>query len=130
MEIKWSDKMHNRSRQPRLFAKLPGGDWQQFTGKSLPGIMTLVSSRYHKNGKWSGSDFVLSVKSAIVVEVVQPFNYFGATWHDHAQAIGVYAGEYDPEQAARELLPLVDNKTYRAAVERAEANENELTILE
>jgi hypothetical protein len=121
-EITWSDKMHNRIRTPHLFAKLPGQQWQEFSGQALPGVLAIKSSKYQKNGKWSGTDFVLLAKSAIVAEIITPFDGWGDSWADHARAISIKNGEYDGEQAAREIMPLVGKQSYQDAVNRANQN--------
>lgn len=121
-EIVWSDKMLSRSRTPRLFAKLPGKQWQEFTGQSIPDVLVIKSSRYDKAGKWSGTDFVLIAKSAVVVEIVAPFDGWGDGWADHARAIEIKSGHYDREQAAREIMPLVGKQSYQDAVNRANQN--------
>lgn len=126
-EFAWNNGMRNRSRTPRLFAKLPEGKWQQFFGQTIPGVLGVVSASHTKNGKWSNTDYVLKVKSAIVVQLLQPFEYFGNSWSDHASAVTVLAGEYEPERAARELMPVIESRSYREAVERA--NESERVLL-
>lgn len=115
--------MHNRERTPRLFAKLPGGEWARFSGESIPGVLAIVASQYQKSGKWSGTDYTLETNSAIVVQTLQPFDGFGSSWANLAAAITVLAGEYDSEKAAREVLPLVDSDKYRDAIASASASE-------
>jgi hypothetical protein len=123
--------MHNRGRTPRLFVKpAPNEPWVQFVGRSLPGALVIVSSRYKKDGKWSETKYDFAVASTtVVVEVLQPFDSFGNTWADHGSAITLLHGEYERECAAREILPLIDSPSYREAVARAEENEQMLATL-
>ena len=128
MEFTWSDQMETRGRHPHLFVKLPGQSWQEFVGKPIPGVLAVLSAQHVKCGKWSHTKFVLAVKSAIVVQLLTPFDGWGATWADHKAGITVLVGEYDRELAARELMPLVESQTYRDAVARAVAAEDNVLL--
>ena len=50
----------NRHRATLLFYR-PGDKPVKFTGQSIPGVCRVVRSEYHKNGKWSYTDYTVDV---------------------------------------------------------------------
>lgn len=58
-EMSYNDGMASRSRHPMLlFAK--ADHLVKFTGEDIPGVCTVLSSSYTKNGKWSNTTYQLS----------------------------------------------------------------------
>lgn len=91
--ISWDDRLQPRGRFPRLFLLPPDGEWLQFTGQPIPGLVSVASSDYTKNGKWSGTVWQLRVHpEAAVVSLMCPWGGWGQTWADIAQGVEYLAG--------------------------------------
>jgi len=124
-EIKWSNEMRNRSRSPALVI-VDGENVRVFEGKSVPGKVAVKSSRYHKNGKWSGTDYVLVAADRVaLVDFCTPFEGWGATWDDLEISLKPLCGEVDRAWLIRELAATKarPGSGFARAVESAEENE-------
>jgi len=85
MEIQWSDKMLARYRSPSLYL-VDGDTIQAFTGKPIAGVCAVLSAKYTKAGKWSGTDYVISVRDGVIpVQVCRGWEEWGRTWRDIAR---------------------------------------------
>ena len=69
MQISFNDRRGNRGRQHinLLAARLPDGRQVifEFTGKGIPGVVTLVKEDYEKNGKWSHSTWTVELADGV-----------------------------------------------------------------
>lgn len=61
---KWTDKMGHRSRNAWLLL-IHRDSIVVFRGKSIPGVVAVVDTRYEKNGKWSGSEYDLELAPGV-----------------------------------------------------------------
>ena len=120
-KLDWSDKLQNRSRQPRLYVQV-GETWTEFSGQPIPGKLAVVASRFEKNGKWSGTDWSLAVSDdAVVVGILCPFQGWGQTWTDLAQAVTFLSGDGDSVAVAQVLLrelPVLNGLGFQSEVAR------------
>jgi CRISPR-associated protein Csx16 len=124
MEVKWSDKMKNRSRVPFLIV-VDGGNAQFFEGQPISRRLAIAGSQYRKNGKWSGTDYVLvPAKNVALVEFCQPFEGWGKTWKDLSRSLSVLHGDIDKEWLLRKLGDgAKDGTLFGRAVQMAKENE-------
>ncbi|MCK9520157.1 MAG: CRISPR-associated protein Csx16 [Candidatus Omnitrophota bacterium] len=121
-EIEWSDKMRNRSRTPDLLV-VRGSEWKKFRGEPIPGMVAIKSSRYHKNGKWSGTDYVLVPAEGVsLVDFCTPFEGWGSTWEDLCIALKPLCGEIDRMVLVRKIGEKAGGR-FADAVARARENE-------
>jgi hypothetical protein len=66
--------MGSRSRHPRCFVVAPDGEVHWFNGSDIPGVVKVLGEDYHKNGKWSNSDYrCISPAGTIPVSWMQDF---------------------------------------------------------
>ncbi len=122
MEIEWSDKMRNRSRNPDLLV-VCGTEWQKFRGEPIPGKVAIKLGRYQKNGKWSGTDYVLVAADEVaLVDFCTPFEGWGNTWDDLTLALKPLCGEIDRIGLIRKLGEKAGGR-FADAVARAKENE-------
>jgi CRISPR-associated protein Csx16 len=121
-EIKWSDVMRNRSRAPDLLV-VRGVEWETFRGEPIPRMVAIKSSRYHKNGKWSGTDYVLvPAEGVALVDFCTPFEGWGNTWEDLAISLKPLCGEVDRMSLIRKIGEKAGGR-FADAVGRAKENE-------
>ena len=104
-EIKFSDKMRNRSRNPHLLLVKKDGELVKFIGKSIPGVCVITSESYEKNGKWSGSSYSISLADGVVpVEVLCPFEGWGQTFTDMKAGFSSLIYEDEDREKLKEML--------------------------
>lgn len=138
MEIFYSDKMQSRNRIPELYF-MTGAGVVKFEGKTIPGIVAVKASRFEKNGKWSGTDFTMEVVDTVMpVLFSQPFDGWGRSWVDHAEAVTV-KGEgrstRDVEPGlrigiARAIMRKHWSERIRVLAEEADYTEEELSAIQ
>lgn len=69
----YNDGISSRSRRPEILVFTPNQVWMGT--KSIPGVVTFVQKDYHKNGKWSSTDYeVLLAEGVQAVVIRQDFN--------------------------------------------------------
>jgi len=127
--------MRNRSRNPLLFF-IKEDDIVLFEGKSIERVCRVLSGRYTRNGKWSGTDFEIEVGSWIPVILCTPFEGWGESWSDIILQGFEIISESDHEIKSETLisrslvlkmLSLIDPESYkrlRDAVSKADYNES------
>lgn len=59
-QLTWNDGMGSRGRRRKLLVGL-GDAIHEFSGRSIHGIVAVVSDRYEKNGKWSNTTYSLAM---------------------------------------------------------------------
>jgi hypothetical protein len=71
-ENEWCDGRQNGGRRPRLLAISPSGEVVRFFGEHIPGVVAVVCSAYHRNGKWSETIYGLrTAPGAVIVETLE-----------------------------------------------------------
>lgn len=63
--ITYCDELLPRSRRPWLYFLRGGQLPVRFEGKSIPGVCAVISERFKKNGKWSGTTYSIRVADGV-----------------------------------------------------------------
>ena len=127
--ISHNDGLCSGGRRPRLFF-VRGGTIAKFAGVSIPGLCTVLSTKYEKNGKWSNSAFQIRIAEGVApIEVLSPLH--GDFWGDctsFASARSLFESKASPvsEEAFMSFL----GAEYPRTFERLEAVEEALASLE
>jgi putative CRISPR-associated protein (TIGR02620 family) len=130
MKTEWSNKIRNRGRQPYALV-LENGSWRVWSGNPIKGIIRIVSSRYEKAGKWSGTDYVLDIVPGKFVSFCQPFDGWGETWKDISKGFEMPGcPDADMVKLAKDVFAsgvLKQGGVLHTACLEAQANEGPLT---
>lgn len=72
IENEWADGRQHGDRLPELFAISPSGEVVRFTGEHIPGVVAVVCSACHRNGKWSETIYGLrAAPGAVLVQTLE-----------------------------------------------------------
>lgn len=87
----YEDGLKPGGRLPLLWLVTQRGRVLRFTGSGIDKVLRVVSSTYTEQGKWSHTDYVLEVGTAIPVLLLAPFH--GTTWSENSWDAGHLALE-------------------------------------
>lgn len=62
--VKFNDGLCSGGRRPRLYLA-KGGEVKKFVGEAIPGFCVIVTQRFERNGKWSNTDWSLSLAPGV-----------------------------------------------------------------
>jgi hypothetical protein len=68
--INVSDKPRTGGRAPEILVVFRQGKYNEFDGENKPGFFAIISENYEKNGKWSGTDFVVGIPDDAVPVII------------------------------------------------------------
>lgn len=80
--VSWNDGLGSAGRTPKLSFVLKG-EIHPFAGQNIPGVVTVLATKYEKNGKWSNTTYTLAIADdAGVWDQVAPMHQ--GTWDGQA----------------------------------------------
>lgn len=113
--MEWNDGIGPRARRAWLLVVGPGDRVRAFAGESIPGVVAVVATAYHKDGKWSSTTY--QIEAAPGVRLIPGRDGWetgtlrealkAPRWVDGANAVGVslpawqaFVREWRPKAAA------------------------------
>jgi len=101
VEWTWNDGISSRSRQPACLVVTPSGVVYRFKGSDIPGVVKVVKTKYHKNGKWSNTDYFCVSPQGTRIHVWKQSWEEGvfwpeASWEEAVKTVQNSASQVDP----------------------------------
>jgi hypothetical protein len=77
-QLTFNDGLCPGGRRPKLWL-VKGGGIFTFHGETIPGVVVVTNSSYHRNGKWSSTTYVLAYgDNTVAFDLLAPLH--GRTW--------------------------------------------------
>lgn len=91
--IKYNDGLCNGGRRPRLYL-VKGYEYHKFEGNNIDGICAIASTDYRKNGKWSNTDYDITLAPGVKdIRFLSPLHgVWGSefkNWGEMASQLGI-----------------------------------------
>lgn len=103
-EIKWQNGNTCGGGRNCLLVRMADGSVIEFTGRTIPGVVVVLTEDYEKNGKWSNTTFRLAVADTVkAVPVHSSWTKEAASYTEAAAILSRLFGA-DVSAAAAEAL--------------------------
>ena len=104
-EMRWKNGNTCGGGRNCLLVRMADGSVVEFTGRTIPGVVVVLTEDYEKNGKWSNTTFRLAVAdTAKVVPVHSSWTKEAASYAEAAEILTRMFGQDVSAASAEKLI--------------------------
>ena len=104
-EIKWQNGNTCGGGRNCLLVRMADGSVIEFTGRTIPGAVVVLTEDYEKNGKWSNTTFRLAVADTVkAIPVHSPWTKEAASYAEAADKLSRLFGAEVSAASAESLI--------------------------